>query len=336
MYRHKNVIDFSANCNPLGPPEQVVEAIRSAASEVHLYPDPLCAELRSAIAKKEGVSAASVFVSSGAAEAIFSLAACAAPERALIQAPTFAEYEDALRLTGCEILFYESLVVEEDILEQITEDMDMVFVCNPNNPTGLVTPKPLLMRMLRRCEEVGARLVVDESFLDFLEDADEKTMADLTGEHPALIVIKAFTKIYAMAGVRLGYCICSDEKLQARLGASTQPWNVSLLAQWAGVAALGCDDYIRASRRFVAEQRSWLAAELEKLGLTPLPSEADFLFFGAREDLAERLLEEGILIRDCSNYRGLGPGYFRISVNTEEENNKLINALRTIIWQDRS
>ena len=161
-------------------------------------------------------------------------------------------------------------------------------------------------------------------------------MADLTREHPALIVLKAFTKIYAMAGVRLGYCICSDEALQARLGASTQPWNVSLLAQRAGVAALGCDGYISASRLFVAEQRSWLTAELEKLGIAPLPSEADFLFFEAREDLAERLLDEGILIRDCRYYRGLRPGYFRISVNTEEENEKLIKAMRKILWQDRS
>ena len=150
-------------------------------------------------------------------------------------------------------------------------------------------------------------------------------------DFPGLFLLRAFTKTYAMAALRLGYCLSADRTLLAAMSRTAQPWNVSGPAQAAGVAALASGDYLERSRKLIREERAFLAGELEKLGLAPCPSQANYLLFYSPEDLFAPLLERGVLIRDCSNYHGLGPGWYRAAVRTREENLRFLEALRKTI-----
>ncbi len=329
-------LDFSANVSPLGTPAAVRQAICTAAETAYRYPDPLCRELCAAIAAKENVGFGQVLCGNGAADIIYRLAPALRPARALIAVPTFAEYEAALALYGCGVekhLLQEAngFGIGEDFIDRIVPGVGLVLLCEPNNPTGITTPRPLLRRILSRCEQVGARLVIDECFNDFLDDPAAHTMARELASHPALIILRAFTKLYAMAGVRLGYCLCADEKIIEKLRAAGQPWAVSGPAQAAGLAALEQTEYVAAVRALIAEQRPRMAAALAALGFTVVPGQANYLLFKSEKPLLLPLRRQGILLRGCGNYQGLDDRWYRTAVRTEEENSRLLAALERIV-----
>jgi len=335
IYRNKNVIDFSSNCNPFGPPEGVKQAIRDAAEKIGEYPDVMCTELRETLAEKLCVPGEMIFFGNGAAEVIFSIAFALKPEKALLPAPTFAEYEQALAAVGCEIEHYmtyekDSFGIREDMMSFLTEDIDVIFICNPNNPTGTVTDKDMLMKIADRCMENDITLVIDECFLDFAYEGQSMSMMNELANNGKLVILKAFTKLYAMAGVRLGYCVSSDTDLLERMNDAVQPWNVSTIAQLAGAAALKEDEYAERTCMEIKKERLWLADALKDEGLKVLDSEGNYLFFTGSDDLYDKLMEKGIMIRDCSNYRGLYRGCYRAAVKLHEDNVKLIEALRSI------
>ena len=235
----RDPLDFSANVSPLGLPEGVARAITAALPTADRYPDPLCRELRAKLALHEGVPAEQILCGNGAADLIFRLALAAKPRTALVTAPTFAEYATALETTGCTVerhfLWEENdFAVTKDLLNAVHPGTNMVFLCQPNNPTGQLAEPALVEALLRRCEAVGAVLAVDECFLDFLPEGEGLSAKHLLKNSKKLIILKAFTKLYGMAGVRLGYCLCSDTELLARMRAAGQPWAVSSLAQAAG------------------------------------------------------------------------------------------------------
>lgn len=328
-------LDFSANISPLGLPEGVRAAVMESLRLAESYPDPLCRALRAAIAKAEQVKADWILCGSGAADLIYRVVLAKRPRRALVTAPTFSEYEAALELAGCETDHYllreeDEFELNRDFLRSITPDTDMVFLCQPNNPTGKTIPRPLLAAALERCREVGALLVVDECFCDFLDDPGAYTVKNLLEQYPNLLILKAFTKLYAMAGLRLGYCLCGDKALLDAMGRAGQPWAVSGPAQAAGAAALSETGYVRTVRRLVAEERPWLAEELARLGFRVIPGEANYLLFFSRKPLSEPLQKRGILLRDCGNFKGLGKGWYRTAVRNREDNARLIGALEEI------
>lgn len=333
IYTKPYRLDFSANMNPLGMPAAVERAACEGVRRSGNYPDVECRGLREAISRGEGVPAEWIVCGNGAAELIFALAWAARPKKALLVSPGFAEYEQALRSVDCQIEFYQcqeerGFVLEEDYLSKITEDTEILFLCNPNNPTGLLIDPVLLERVARRCQEQRVLMVLDECFNGLLARGEELSRKQSLEQEPRLFLLRAFTKLYAMAGLRLGYGLCSDTALLERVRAALQPWNVSLPAQMAGVAAMAEQDYVRRSRAYIAKERAFLRKNLCELGLKVYDSQANYLFFQGPEDLGERCASEGILIRDCSNYRGLGPGYFRVAVRTHEENLELLMALR--------
>ena len=216
-----------------------------------------------------------------------------------------------------------------DFLEALAAgDWDAVFLCTPNNPTGQLIAPDLLEDICRVCKDRGIRLFLDECFLDL---SGGPSMKAALADFPGLFLLRAFTKTYAMAALRLGYCLSADRALLAAMSRTAQPWNVSGPAQAAGVAALASGDYLERSRKLIREERAFLAGELEKLGLAPCPSQANYLLFYSPEDLFTPLLERGVLIRDCSNYHGLGPGWYRAAVRTREENLRFLEALRKTI-----
>ena len=224
--------------------------------------------------------------------------------------------------------------LEEDFLDMMKEDVDMVFLCSPNNPTGMTGDKKLLKKLLWRCEGRNVRIVLDESFVEFLENAEGATLISETIRHKILFVLRSFTKMHAIPGLRLGYGVCSDRKLLERIGDMRQHWSVSIPAQAAGIAALKDKRRVKTTRDFIARERRWLEARLDELGIRHFESQVNYILIKSELNLFEELLERKILIRDCSNYRGLGRGFYRIAVKQRGDNYKLIEALEEIYQEE--
>lgn len=336
VYQYRNCLDFSANCNPLGTPKSVKRAVVESLEHISDYPQVGCGPLKQAIAEYEGVRPESIICGNGAAELVFSVCRAKKPKKALLPVPTFAEYEQALVSVGCEVEHFmlreeEGFRLQKKFIQALHKELDMVFLCNPNNPTGILLEREFLFEVLRICRELEILLVVDECFLDFVKKPEAYTLKAQLARYHNLFLLKAFTKRYAMAGIRLGYGICENRALLEDMELATQPWNVSSMAQAAGIAALKETAYVEAGRQTVFEEAAYLTEELKKAGLKVYPSQANYLFFKGPEDLFARCVEKGILIRDCSNYPGLCKGWYRTAVKTHGENQKLAAALKEIL-----
>lgn len=328
-------LDFSANINPMGMPPGAVRAAADALQQCTQYPDPLCRELRAALAAYEGIPAEQIVCGNGAADLIFRIVAATHPQRALLLEPTFAEYEQALRSMDCSIAYFplqesEGFVLPEAFLQQLTPEINLLFLCNPNNPTGRTVSPALLQEIWKRCEEAGILLVVDECFNEFLEHPEQNTLKGVLKTGTNSVILKAFTKSFAMPGLRLGYGLCGNGDLAERIFSCGQPWGVSIPAQAAGVAALQEKGYLERMRRLVQTERRWLSENLVRLGLCVFPSEANYILFRTETEISlrERMEQRGVLIRACGNYRGLDDRYYRIAVRGHDENERLIAALK--------
>lgn len=332
------LLDFSANLNPLGMPEAVRKAAEEAVREAIHYPDPLCRALCAAIARRDDVTPEQVLCGNGAADLVFRLAFSQRPRRVLVTAPTFSEYQDAVQAAGGEVV-YHRLTPENDfdlteaVLDDLDDSLDMAFFCTPNNPTGRLIDRDLMQRILARCREKNIRLVVDECFLSLADPGERAGLAGELERFPNLVLLRAFTKSFAMPGLRLGYCLSADAALLDGLTRCAQPWSVSGPAQAAGLAALAEPEHPARARQLIAVERTWLTGALQSLGLKVFPSLVNYILFQAEgvDDLKGRLLEHGVLIRSCANYVGLGSDYYRVAVRLRQENEGLIRALKEVL-----
>ncbi|NLB29163.1 MAG: aminotransferase class I/II-fold pyridoxal phosphate-dependent enzyme, partial [Clostridiales bacterium] len=274
-----------------------------------------------------------ILCGNGAADLIYRLCDVLAPERGLVCAPTFSEYERSLERFGCTVERHQlneqnGFAMTPEIEGSISEATDVLFLCNPNNPTGRLISHSVLAGALNRARQTGAAVVVDECFLDFTDGISCKGYLE---SMPNLVIIKAFTKLYAMAGLRLGYLLCSDSELLEKLRAAAPFWSVSVPAQIAGVAALSCGGWIEKTRELVSGERAYMSKSLSELGLNVFPSDVNYILLRCNLPLYEPLLQKGVLIRSCANFYGLNETYYRVAVKTREENNRLIQAVREIV-----
>ncbi|MBR0105124.1 MAG: aminotransferase class I/II-fold pyridoxal phosphate-dependent enzyme [Firmicutes bacterium] len=334
IYSEKVLLDFSVNTNPFGSPRGVKDAVCGMIHKMDSYPDPYCRELVKKISESENIPDDYILCGNGASELIYSYFEALMPRRVLETAPSFLEYSAVFENTGCSVLRYSlseknSFELGEGILDFLENEKPDVFViCNPNNPTGRLVKPDLMEKILFACEKNNARLFVDECFLDLTEKGI--SMKAYLERFPNLFILKAFTKSYGMAGLRLGYCMCSDEELLKKMSKRVQPWNVSIFAQKAGAAALEESGFLEKSRKYISAERKYLAESLVNLGFSVIPSDANYLLFCGEKDLDIKLKEQGVLIRNCSNYYGLGEGWYRIAVRIHEENEELIKRLKSI------
>ena len=216
-YANENIIDFSANINPLGIPGEVLAAAKNSAANANVYPDSRCRLLTAKLAEFEEVDKSHIFCSNGASDILFRLAFAVKPKKILVTAPSFADYERAGKAAGAEIIYYglkkeNKFAVDTDIVNAILEaSPDIVFICNPNNPTGNLTNTETLEDIAAACKSVGSILLADECFLDFVEESHRYSAKPLLHEYKNIVILKAFTKIFALPGLRLGYAICGDK-----------------------------------------------------------------------------------------------------------------------------
>ncbi|MCR5600919.1 MAG: aminotransferase class I/II-fold pyridoxal phosphate-dependent enzyme [Ruminococcus sp.] len=330
---HDIKLDFSANLNPLGMPDSVRRAVIASADVWERYPDHESRELRGKLSKKLEVSAEKIVCGNGADDLIYRAVGALRPRRALVCTPAFSEYGKALAEHGCEVREHHldaanGFAVTESIIADI-EGNNMVFIASPNNPTGTVIGREMLEKIVDACEKYSAYLVCDESFIGFTENACELTATGILS--PKVIVLRSFTKLFAMAGLRLGYAVCGSSDTASLISYSGQYWSVSAPAQAAGIAALDENEYVVKNVRYVSAEREFLSSELSECGLEVFPSSANYLLFRGDSKLGEYLLNEGILVRSCADYSGLDDSFFRIAVRTHEENQQLINAVRRIM-----
>lgn len=328
-------LDFSANISPLGLPDAAAAALADPQNAVR-YPDPLCRGLRAKLGEYLQVSPDWILCGNGAADLIWRLARTVHPTRGLVTAPGFAEYEAAMAASGTiteRVILYErdDFAVQESLADRIRPGVGLVFLCQPGNPTGQIVSRRVILAALTRCRAVGARLAVDECFTDFLPDREQITCRSLLAQWPELVLLGAFTKLWAMAGLRLGWCLCSDTAFLRQLAAAAQPWSVNGPAQAAGIAALTDREYPERVRALIAGERPRLQQGLQALGLRVVPGRANYLLFRCSCRLEVELEARGILIRSCANYAGLGQGWYRCAVRTAPENDRLLAAMAEIL-----
>lgn len=326
--------DFSANVNPFGTPPEILEAIETSLKTVDRYPDPACRDLVCAIAESQDVPESYVLCGNGAAELIYLFCMAERPMSAVVTAPTFSEYAAALTLFGTKTEHFllssgNDFLLDFGFVDFLNEKKpNAVMLCNPNNPTGRLIPMEVLENILVYCNSNGIRLFIDECFLDLT--CEGKSMKDYLTEYPCLFILKAFTKSYGLAGIRLGYCMCSDNTLLKKMSEYSQPWNVSGPAQAAGIAAVQAGGFVRNTAVYLKNERVWLKERLEAAGLWVCPSNANYLLFCGPDNLADLLCLRGIAVRKCDNYSGLGKGWYRTAVRTHEENVLLASAISEI------
>ena len=334
-------LDFSININPLGMPAFVKEAVYRSVEACGAYPDIHCTRLRERIGAYYGIPGEQIIFGNGAAELIFLAARAVLPKRAVLFAPTFSEYETALQEAGTDLFFFPLLPSEgfhfsvERYLSFLQEtDPQMIFLCSPSNPAGTVIPKGDLLRILEFCKKQGIRAVADECFLEFLDDPEEAGCLREVSFNPMLFLLRAPTKSFSMAGLRLGYGFSSDLRLLGRMRSMGQPWKVSIPAQAAGEAAFGPqrETFLEETRRLVKKERAYLKKGLEAAGFYVWDSAVNFLLFRDFKEPGQSKLQEffrfqGILIRSCANYRGLDSSYYRVCVKRREENEEFLRVL---------
>ena len=349
-------LDFSVNTNPFGMPEGVRKVLSDAAEPGGYYPDINSRLLREKILDHEknhyqgtqSLQISQIVAGNGASELIMALAhayskVCSntypktcLKNAVMLQTPLFSGYERAFSASGAKLLFMEhdsDFSIAPDTPEKIVKEQpDMVVLCQPGNPTGAMIEEHLLEEIVKACMITGSLLIVDECFIAFTENAGARSASRFLESGCSLVILRAFTKLCAMPGLRLGYAVCAEEKTADRLREHLPEWNVSTIAQAAGCAALEDEKYIPDTTNRIRQERERLRSRLGETGFKTVKGEADFILLHSDIELYEKLLRQGILIRRCSNYRGMPrTGYYRIAVRLPEEDDILLEALEEIV-----
>jgi histidinol-phosphate aminotransferase len=333
-------LDLSASFNPLGFPEGVEDAIKKEIPFCQYYPDNNSFRLRERIADYEQVKPEWIFCGNGSSDIIFRLPLCLKPRKALITLPTFSDYERSLKSYGAEILYHKleesrNFECDERIVTTVEkEPVDLVFLCNPNNPTGILTKRKIVENLLQCCRKRKTIVVVDECFMDFCEQANDVTVKPLLSEFDNLILLKAFTKIFTLPGIRLGYSICNNKEVIDNLYFHGTDWTVSNLAQAAGIAALSnAESYLKKTVLFVKQERTFVKRELEQLKFKVFDSQANYLFIKSPYDfdLKKELDQYRIRIRSYNNTEGLEFGFYRLALSQHQHNIRFIETVQKII-----
>jgi len=336
MQGSMEIIDFSANINPLGISEKCKKTIIDSIDDLIHYPDPDYFDLKQSIGAYHNIDQERIVLGNGAIDCIFQIAEFMNVEEALILAPTFIEYERAFLRNGTKVKRHNlslgrGFKLDADaFIKDLTGSVGAAVICNPNNPTGQVVPRADMMRIMDHCEAKGIYLVIDEAFMEFIDDEDADSMVDRLEDFDNLIILRSLTKFFAIPGLRLGYFLTANQGIVDAAQRYRIPWTINTIAANLAVEALKDREYISEARAYIKKEREWLYGELDKIeGLTVFEPTANYIFFKVEKamDLKALMLEEGIMIRHCANYYNLDESYYRVAVKERSLNEKLIEVL---------
>ena len=333
LNKPNQVIDFSVNTNPLGMPNELVNNWSNLLEKVADYPDPHNTNLLERLSNKLQINQSHLLLGNGAAELISLIAFYLRKKSVLMIQPTFSEYEQMCKVHDCEISYF-TVLPEESInlkkFETAVKTQDAVFFCNPNNPTGKYVKKDQLEKMARICLKYNCLLIVDEAFYDFLIDYDDSI--DLHKKYSNLIFLRSLTKIYAIAGLRLGYLV-TQPSLILKLEKYLSHWHINAIADAAGQICLKENQFVRDTQTFILKEREYMAKALKELAFEVIPSSVNYYLI--RDDLTTNLqplfvylLKKGLVLRHTVNFPGLDGKWLRIAVKTKQENKVLLEALK--------
>ena len=338
------LIDFSISTNPLGAPESALNSINNHLNLIKHYPDPNPDWLLNIIAKTAGVSSKNVILGNGSTELIylFNEVFLENGYEAVIPVPSFSEYKAAIERFGGKIVFLEcdskhNFELNVDNLEKlVTEKTRIIFLCNPNSPTGVLYPRKDVLRIIKFAEKHNILVFLDEDYIDFVDDTKRYSLAELVNDYQNLFVLRSLTKFFSLAGVRIGFGIGSQEIVNC-LKNIMMPWSVNTLAMYSTASALNDNDFTNKSRTLVSNGRKQMQEMFKTIPwLKVYPSETNFLLIEIiKGDLTsthirDKLAKKGLLIRDCKDFDGLNNRFFRVAVRLPEENKKLLEQIKSL------
>jgi threonine-phosphate decarboxylase len=330
------VIDFSSNVNPLGFPPSVRDVIKKNISLLSVYPDPNSSKLKADLEKYTGISRNQIVVGNGATEIIYNFCKSFIKKNSqiVIPIPTFGEYEAATRLHGGRIYHFQTMDLNQDLysLQQIMTKKDCLFLCNPNNPTGVLMTQKNLKKIIEHAHDNSMLVFLDECFIELVPESNESMISHLK-EFNNLFILRSLTKSFGLAGLRVGYGLGS-KKIVDILSKIKIPWNVNGLAQKAASAVLSSKSHLAKTRKLIKKELHFLTKSISKMpAFSCYPSSTNFILVKSQinsKTIQKRLLEKNILVRDCSTFHGLDNTFIRIAVRTHKENVKLVKSLEAI------
>ena len=375
IFREKNIkeiLDYSSNINPYGIPESLKKRITENLEILERYPDPDYIELRQKLAHLNKVNMSDIILGNGATEIIFLFMKVINPKKILIVSPTFGEYERAVKATervedssilgdsnkkkydeksfGKQKIEIEHFELKENddfklnidnLKNELAKKYDLLIICNPNNPTGKFLKLDETEEILKECNKYNTKLFIDEAFIDFLKDGIKESIINTKEDKQNLFVTRAFTKFFAMPGLRLGYGIYFDKKLEKRISEKKEPWSVNNIAEMAGLTVLDDTKYIEETLKWIAEEKTYVYEKLNEInGIKPYKTEVNFITVKIEDNfilkglnvkiLRGKMIEKGILIRDASNFKFLDERFFRLAIKNRKNNDRVIETLKKI------
>lgn len=335
------IVDFSANINFVGPPPDVYRIIKNELKSIERYPETNSKGIKQRLANKYNLELNNLIIGNGAAELIYLLAKVMDVKKGLILAPTFSEYEKALKSEDVDIKYHylkqeNDFQIEIDRLKKdLKKDIDIFFLCNPNNPTGTFINKVDIQNILEHNKDKGIFTVIDEAFIDFVDR--NISALSLLKDYNHLFILRSLTKFFAVPGLRLGYGVGHKELLD-KMNMGKDPWNVNILAQKAAEVILHQDQYEKLTKKAIYQEKIFLYKKLQEIeNIKVYYPNANYIFIDLNNaklkasQLYSKLSQEGILIRNCSNYQGLDDNYIRIAVKSRQENKKLIANFKKLL-----
>jgi len=371
VFREKNIkeiLDYSSNINPYGIPESLKSRIIENLEILERYPDPDYVELREKLANLNNVNLSDIILGNGATEIIFLFMKVINPKKILIVSPTFGEYERAVKAVGTsrnsidlscsddnknienkeiEIEYFELKESDDfklnigNLKNQLEKKYDLLIICNPNNPTGKFLKLAQTEEILKECNKYDTKLFIDEAFIEFLADGMKESIINTEENKKNLFVTRAFTKFFAIPGLRLGYGMYFDKELEQKISEKKEPWSVNNIAELAGLTVLDDTEYIEKTLKWITKEKIYMYEKLNEIsGIKVYETEVNFITGKIDEKLfseglnvkvlREKMLEQGILIRDASNFKFLDERFFRLAIKDRESNKRVIEAIKEI------
>ena len=371
VFREKNIkgiMDYSSNINPYGIPESLKKRITENLEILERYPDPDYVELREKLAHLNKIDMSDIVLGNGATEIIFLFMKVINPKKILIVSPTFGEYERAVKATeipgdivslSCsddnknienkeiEIEYFELKESDDfklnigNLKNELEKKYDLLIICNPNNPTGKFLKLTQTEEILKECNKYDTKLFIDEAFIEFLADGMKESIINTEENKKNLFVTRAFTKFFAIPGLRLGYGMYFDKELEQKISEKKEPWSVNNIAEMAGLTVLDDTEYIEKTLKWITKEKIYMYEKLNEIsGIKVYETEVNFITGKIDEKLfseglnvkilREKMLEQGILIRDASNFKFLDERFFRLAIKDRASNDRVIEAMKEI------